>query len=544
MIRRYKNSSLFSNHYLDNILPGENEWKIDIEPVFKKIKNLYDSNKSELPSLNESQLRKHFLDSIFEILSFTVDVEPPTIREEWTKKPDYALFRNDDALKSARKKLKAGGYFNTALCIAEAKRWGRPFDRQLKPALSGAEGAESDPFEVQNPSLQMSRYLWLTGVRWGILTDGKFWRLYERETSKRLDIYYEIDLEDLLLYGSLEDFKYFYIFFSSDAFPAFLDKIYKGSVDYAREIGDELKDNVYKALKVLSEGFLKTYGNRLSQENLKEIHDNSLILLYRLLFILYAEYRGLLPLNENTLYTDSYSLDSLKKEIARKFDGNETIPVSPFHNWSKLKELFEIINIGNKELDVPPYNGGLFNPEKHEFLEKNRIGDLYIAKAIDLLSCSRERAYIDYGSLEIRHLGSIYEGLLEYKLKMAEEELYPVKEKDKEIYIPLNAGTRLASPKKIKEDEIIKAGDIYLITDKGERKATGSYYTPDYIVEYIVENTLGPVIEEKKKNIAKNISELTHIIHKFFIHEDFKDFWSRSEPMEDEYAAVLYRVTL
>ncbi|MEW6571844.1 MAG: hypothetical protein AB1390_11870 [Nitrospirota bacterium] len=37
---------------------------------------------------------------------------------------------------------------------------------------------------------------------------------------------------------------------------------------------------------------------------------------------------------------------------------------------------------------------------------------------------------------------------------------------------------------------------------------------------------------------------LSHIIHKFFIHEDFKDFWSRSEPMEDEYAAVLYRVTL
>jgi Alw26I/Eco31I/Esp3I family type II restriction m6 adenine DNA methyltransferase len=494
----HRNSSLFSNHYLDNILLGENEWKIDIEPVFKKIKTLYDSNKSELPALNESQLRKHFLDKVFEILGFTVDVEPPAIGEEWTKKPDYALFRNDDVLKSARKKLKAGGYFNAALCIAEAKRWGRPFDRQLK--------TESDPFEIQNPSLQMSRYLWLTGVEWGILTDGKFWRLYERETSKRLDIYYEIDLEDLLLYGSLEDFKYFYLFFSIDAFPAFLDKVYKGSVDYAKEVGDELKENVYKALKSLSEGFLKTHGNRLSQENLKEIHDNSLILLYRLLFILYAEYRGLLPLNENTLYTDSYSLDSLKKETARKFDSNETIPVSTFHYWNKLKELFEIINIGNKELAVPPYNGGLFNPEKHPFLEKHRVGDFYIARAIDLLSRSSDRAYIDYGSLEIRHLGSIYEGLLEYKLKIAEEDLYPVKEKDKEIYIPLSKAS--INVKKVREDEIIKAGDICLITDKGERKATGSYYTPDYIVEYIVENTLVPIIEEKKKDIAKNISEL------------------------------------
>ncbi|MFZ6016139.1 MAG: hypothetical protein ACOYU0_00710 [Nitrospirota bacterium] len=352
----------------------------------------------------------------------------------------------------------------------------------------------------------MSQYLWITGVKWGILTDGRFWRLYERETSKRLDIYYEIDLEDLMFHGGLEDFKYFYLFFRSGAFPSFLDKVYKSSIDYAKEVGGELKENVYKALKILSEGFLKTHGNSLSTDNLKEVHDNSLILLYRLLFILYAKYRGLLPLNENTLYTDSYSLDFLKKETARKFDSDENIPVSTFHYWNKLKELFEIINNGNKELDVPPYNGGLFNPEKHTFIEKHRIGDFYIARAIDLLSRSYEGAYIDYGSLEIRHLGSIYEGLLEYKLKMAEEDLYPVKEKNKEVYIPLSKAR--ANVKKIREDEIIKAGDIYLITDKGERKATGSYYTPDYIVEYIVENTLGPVIEEKKKNIAEEISEL------------------------------------
>ncbi|MBI5025201.1 MAG: N-6 DNA methylase, partial [Nitrospirae bacterium] len=495
MVRRHKNRALFSNHYLANLLPGENEWKINVESVFKKIKTLYDSKKLELPSLNESQLRKHFLDGIFEILGFTIDVEPPAIGEEWAKKPDYALFRDNDALRSARKK-KEGRYFSTALCIGEAKRWGRPLDRKSK--------IEADPFEMQNPSLQMSRYLWLTGVKWGILTDGRFWRLYERETSKRLDIYYEIDLEDLLLYGSLDDFKYFYIFFSADAFPAFLDKVYKGSVDYAKEVGDELKENVYKALKVLSEGFLKTHGNRLSQENLKEVHDNSLILLYRLLFILYAEYRELLPLYENTLYTESYSFDSLKKEISRRLDQNESIPASTFHYWNKLKELFEIINNGNKELDVPPYNGGLFNPEKHPFLERNRLGDFYISRAIDLLSRSSEKAYIDYGSLEIRHLGSIYEGLLEYKLKMAEEDIYPVKEMGKEVYILLNKAGDNA--RKIREDEIIKAGAIYLVTDKGERKATGSYYTPDYIVEYIVENTLRPVIEEKKKNIAEKIS--------------------------------------
>ncbi|MFZ3089564.1 MAG: N-6 DNA methylase [Nitrospirota bacterium] len=494
MIKRHKNRALFSNHYLDNLLPGENEWEINVEPVFEKIKSLWSLKQPELPSLNESQLRKHFLDKVFETLGFTVDVEPPALGEEWAKKPDYALFRDDDALKSARKK-KEGGYFSTTLCIGEAKRWGRPLDKKLK--------IDEDPL---NPSLQISRYLWLTGVKWGILTDGKFWRLYERETSKRLDIYYEIDLEDLMLYGSTEDFKYFYLFFRAEAFPAFIDKVYKGSIDYAEDVGDELKENVYKALKILADGFLKTHGNSLFTENLKEIHDNSLILLYRLLFILYAEYRELLPLNKNDLYTESYSLDFMKKEIAKKFDRNETFPTSTFHYWNKLSELFEIINNGNKELNVPPYNGGLFNQEKHPFLEKHRLGDFYIATAINLLSRSHDGAYIDYGSLEIRHLGSIYEGLLEYKLKIAEKDLYPVKEKDREVYIPLNVGAGHALPKKIKENDVIKAGEIYLVTDKGERKATGSYYTPDYIVEYIVENTLEPVIEEKKKNIAEKIS--------------------------------------
>jgi type I restriction-modification system DNA methylase subunit len=352
----------------------------------------------------------------------------------------------------------------------------------------------------------MSRSLGLTSVKWGILTDGKFWRLYEREDSKRLDTYYEIDLEDLILNGTPEDFKYFYLFFHSNAFPDFLDKVYKGSVDYAEEVGEELKENVYNALKYVSEGFLKTDTNNLSPENLKEIHDNSLILLYRLLFILYAEYRNLLPLGENALYTKSYSLHVLKKEIAGKVDDNEAFPFSTFHYWNKLKELFEIINHGNKELCVPPYNGGLFNPEKHPFLEKHRLGDVYIAKAINLLSRSSDRAFIDYGSLEIRHLGSIYEGLLEYKLEITEKDIYPFKEKGREIYIPLSEAQKPG--RKIREDEIIRAGELFLVTDKGERKATGSYYTPDYIVKYIVENTIGPVVEDKKKKIAEKITKL------------------------------------
>ena len=428
-MRPHRNRGLFSNYYLDEQLPKEEEFKIpisEVKGVFEKVKGIWDRSRFE--AINEDQLRKHFLDKVLDYLGWVVDVNAPVPTGEWSKRPDYALFLNNESLKTAQKGKK-DEYFKKVTCIAEAKRLGRPLDKKLK--------TEADPFEVQNPSLQISRYLWLTGVKWGILTDGKYWRLYERETSKRLDIFYEVDLEDLIESGSPEDFRYFYLLFRKDAFPEFIEKVYKGSVDYAEKVGEELKENIYQALKILAQGFLKTSGNNLLEKNLKEIHDNSLILLYRLLFILYAEHRDLLPLGVNKLYTESYSLDAFKKEIANRLDKNEPIAASTFGYWNKLKELFEIINIGNKELGVPPYNGGLFDPEKHDFLEKHRVGDLYVAKAIDLLSRSRDKAYIDYGSLEIRHLGSIYEGLLEYKLKIADKDLIPIKDKGKEVFILL-----------------------------------------------------------------------------------------------------------
>ncbi|GAG66689.1 unnamed protein product, partial [marine sediment metagenome] len=206
-------------------------------------------------------------------------------------------------------------YFGNAIAVGEIKRWGRPLDRKLKD--------ETDPFEVYAPSLQMERYLWFTEVKWGILTNGRFWRIYERGTSNKLDIYYEVDLINILENDDLEAFKYFYLFFRKDAFPDFLNKVYEESVDYAKAVGEDLKNNVYKAIRILANGFLKTTGNNLTIDNLQEIHGNSLIFLYRLLFILYAESRRLLPL-QNSIYRDSYSFYSIKNEISKKIDRNES----------------------------------------------------------------------------------------------------------------------------------------------------------------------------------------------------------------------------
>jgi len=92
------------------------------------------------------------------------------------------------------------------------------------------------------------------------------------------------------------------------------------------------------------------------------------------------------------------------------------------------------------------------------------------------------------------------------KLKIADQDLVPIKDKGKEVFVSLAEAKKQKN--KIREDEKIHLGEVYLVTDKGERKATGSYYTPDYIVKYIVENTLEPLVEEKRKKVSENVREL------------------------------------
>ncbi len=104
----------------------------------------------------------------------------------------------------------------------------------------------------------------------------------------------------------------------------------------------------------------------------------------------------------------------------------------------------------------------------------------------------------------MRQLGSIYEGLLEFKLRVAPVEMAIVKDKkDVELVIPYSEAqakklTMLKDGRgKDARDRTYPRGKVYLENDRRERKATGSYYTPDYIVKYIVENTVGPILTQK-----------------------------------------------
>lgn len=513
---RINNQFLFSDYYLEELLPKNDDFQSndEIKRIYKEITDTYTRQRNNLHKHLEGGLEKDFIQPILDLLGHIYEYQSPLPAFDGVVRPDYAFFESEKDKNAALQYKGKREFWSKAIAVGDAKLWDRKLDKKLK--------GSGNPFDNQNPSYQIDYYLRESDKKWGILTNGRFWRLYNKENSYKLGIYYEVDLPAIIEQENIEDFKYFYLFFRKHAFlrvqteDCFLDRVFKGSVDYAKAIGEKLKENVYEALRVISEGFLKRPDNNLEHADLDIVHDNALVYLYRLLFILFAESRGLLPIASNNTYRQFRSLQSLKEAIAHDKDN--------FLNtgsrcWDHLAELFFIINTGDSLLNVPAYNGGLFDPFKHPFLDEKvsmtgetvrKVPDNYLAEVIDLLARTEEgigvsKAFVDYRSLNVQHLGSIYEGLLEYKVRHADKDLMVVKEAKKETYVAV--GEKLTKGQK-DTGKRIKSGDVYLATDKGERKATGSYYTPEYIVEYIVRNTLGPLCNEIDEKIKKDINEV------------------------------------
>ncbi len=514
------NRELFSNYYLDNLLPETDRWnEVDEEELrsaYKKIKELYEEHKEYIHTYQEDFLEDKFIRPIFEELGFEYGT-----REQLKDKqrfPDYGLFEDVEARQNAYKNKDKEDFYKNAITIAEAKRWNRNLDKK--------EGTR----DFTNPSHQVYVYQQETNVDWAILTKGKTWRLYYSKTSHKLDSYYEIDLPTILesdKEDNLEAFKYFYLFFRKKAFlkdkrgKSFLDRVYDKSHIFSQELGENLKENIYEAIKLLAEGFLKFPQNDIDpDEDLDLIHDSSLVYLYRMIFVLYAESEGRDLLDtKNKIYNEEYSLSTLKQEVCDELEKSSPSYKDWQHNlWDQLEELFLLIDKGSKnmgipkdDLYIPAYNGGLFKTDidddaskENIFLQKNKVGDSYLAEVIDLLTRHESdngdgRVFVDYSSLDIRHLGSIYEGLLEYHLNVADEPMIAVKDGKEQKWIKEEE----YDGKDSKIIERVEEGEVYLTTDKGERKATGSYYTPEYIVQYIVENTLDPILDDIRDDLLR-----------------------------------------
>ncbi len=482
----HNNQRLFSDHYLDHILPKHwDNLRDEASQAMEQLQSLYSTFTPN--NNNEAQTEENWIKPVLRAIGHIFEVQAALKVPDGTQRPDYIFYRDNASLVANKNRIvNADDLQHGALAVGDAKSWDRPLDKALRDGSKG-----SDPFNNKNPSFQIFFYMLYSGLPWGMLTNGRQWRLYHIHTAHKLEVFYEVDLPALLEANDVEAFLYFYTFFRREAFdpgPLSLDLILNSSTEYAQGLSDSLREQVYDALRYVAQGFLEYTDNGLTHtpETYKLIYDNSLILLYRILFILYAEARGLLPLLDNTGYRRLYSLDAIKRDVVSQLHDGLILPNSGLI-WTRLKELFKIINLGSPPLTVTTFNGGLFDSERHPFLENYTVGDLSLCRAIDKLARVNSQ-FIDYRDLSERHLGTIYEGLLEeYAVHVATEPM-----------VELRSSSKIVPAQGIPKKDIateFRPGEVYLVTDRGERKKTGSYYTPDFIVKYMVDETLRSVLE-------------------------------------------------
>ena len=388
--------------------------------------------------------------------------------------PDHLLFADAEAKRCAAAKKKSGSRYRDALVVQESKRFGLTLDAYDK----------DDEIRSGTPHGQILRYLSTAEtasdgrIRWGILTNGGVWRLYDYHARPRASGYYEADLAELLKPDNEDGLRVFYLLFRRDSFilqegatATFLEAALEEGRRYEQQVAQDLSGVVFE--RVFPRLVQAIAGD--TDKSLAEVREAALIFLYRLLFVLYAEDRGLLPVNDSRY--DDYGLRKrVRDDIASRMADKDTFSATASIYYNYLMSLFRLIDKGDPSIGLPPYNGGLFASETATLLEEARLPDEQIAHIIYDLShtgdSQENRSFVNYRDMSVQQLGSIYERLLEHE---------PVRDAD---------------------------GKIVIRPNPYARKDSGSFFTPQELVDLIVERTLKPLAEERLKAFKDKAAEL------------------------------------
>lgn len=478
------------------------------EAVFAQVKNALHAIFAEIDAastLNEAQTEALVINKVLVALGWGDDTLPQVNSDARGREsvPDCLLFANPTKKALALAEHKDDRRYRHGLAILEAKRWLRPLDR----------GDAQDAFDPDAPSSQMLRYLSRVDVasdraiKWGMLTNGAVWRLYWQDARSRSEDFFEVNLAAALglrgIQHELDEIepdhalRLFVLFFQRGAFlPQSWDstertfhaialneaRLYEEKV--SQDLGARVFTDIFPQLadalargdlgaRTQTVGFGQFKRPQFTPEYLDDVREAALVLLYRLLFLFYAEDRNLLPVKD-ARYAP-YSVRRIREEVRDKVDAGTRFSskMQPIFLW--LRQTFSLINTGDDEIGMPAYNGGLFDRARSPLLERTNVPDAVMAPIIDALSRRTEdllHGWINYRDLAVAHLGGIYERLLEYSL------VHEVQAKDD-------------YKDKVEINRITAAPASFA------RKVSGSYYTHDDLVRLILRESVGLLAGER-----------------------------------------------
>ena len=450
-------NTLLSQSFLEAGLQETDEY-LQISPQLlshfgQDLRDPYNSFVNAFQASNEAQVEDALIRPVLNTLGWSYLPQAPIPLSLQT--PDYMLFADDDDRTAF---TGAGDISHYPLAPAEAKSWGTNLDQRAGRPLS--------------PSAQIQDYLrqfWQSTsgrVKWGILTNGETWRLYRATGTgpdgkfyQTQDVWFEINLSECVSDAGKEQRRQFLLLFHRDAFRigddgyCFLDRALSDAAGYVQTVVNTLSDAVFKDVYPQ---LLSAFFRADPDANPDDIQEASLTLLYRFLFLMYAEDKRLLPVDHPTY--SGISLRALRREIMERLSsGPPFIPgVSTY--WSRLQVLFDRIDAGEPAASLPAYNGGLFNGQHPELLARVNLPDDKVAAVINSLGSaaidgSADRVLVNFRDLSVEQLGTLYEQLLERRPVIrngeVEAQLQPYARKDTgSYYTPLELGAthRQADP--------------------------------------------------------------------------------------------------
>lgn len=370
---------------------------------------------------------------------------------------------------------------------------------------------ETEHFDAKSAKYQLSPVAWglnvaaKQGVPWLIVLRKDQIRLYPGKdgvgvgNKGQVETYFEVNLTEI----DDEHVGLLSLVFSAAALAqgGTADELLKESQKYAADLGNKLRERIYEhvvpAIAISVSEQLPTLGLNKDSEGLSTAYRLSLRILFRILFQAYGEDRGLLPAGRS----EKYDANSLKTIATRIQDQDPSTFGDSASIWKDLTQVWDVIDKGADDWFVPAYNGGLFgtDPEFHPegaLIEKIRIPDSVLGPALQhfIVDVTEDGVLgpVDFRSLSVREFGTIYEGLLESSLSVTEIDLAVDKNG---AWVPAVEGGPVDAP----------ANSVYFHSASGERKATGSYFTPSFVVDHLIDRSLDPALDKHLEKIKAHL---------------------------------------
>ena len=444
---------------------------------------------------NEAVTEQELIIPVLELLGWT-DHLPQQGASRSEDIPDNLVFTDTES-KDHAAALPSTERYRQAVVVQESKRFDLPLDasggepRPRRPRGNmlfempdDYDEDEVDPGQGERkPHSQILRYLSTAEIesdgrlRWGILTNGRVWRIYDARTRPRATAYFEAYLDHVLEPGNEHDLRVFYLLFHRDSFvltdgatTTFLEDALAEGKRYEEQVAQDLSTVVFdRVFPGLVKALYYASGSDLS-----DVRQAALVFLYRLLFILYAEDRGLLPVNDRTY--ESYGLRRrVRDAIAeRMLDDDVLYSDTATNYYDHVMTLCRLIDRGDPSIRLPAYDGGLFSSDAAPILEKVRLPDSAVAPLLYDLSHAETPEgprFVNYRDMSVQQLGSIYERLLE-------------------------------------REPVLEGGAIDVRLNPYARKDSGSFYTPQELVDLVIEKTLEPLVGERRAAFVARAAEL------------------------------------